>query len=141
MAIAVVFSCVDTVNLSIQVCYVRRIVWKRTPSTHPLQGDELRALRRLERESPSSPFVFVSERGTPFTTAGFARMIERAARRRLGLGAKSAPAHASPCLRLCPCEQGARHTGNPEMAWPSVDYVNGGLYALAPNRFRDFWRD
>jgi site-specific recombinase XerD len=26
-----------------------------------------------------SPFVFVSERGSPFTTAGFARMIERAA--------------------------------------------------------------
>jgi site-specific recombinase XerD len=25
------------------------------------------------------PFVFVSERGSPFTTAGFARMIERAA--------------------------------------------------------------
>jgi site-specific recombinase XerD len=31
----------------------------------------------LLRESPSSPFVFVSERGSPFTTAGFARMIER----------------------------------------------------------------
>jgi hypothetical protein len=34
-----------------------------TPSTHPIQGDELRALRPLQRESPSSPFVFVSERG------------------------------------------------------------------------------
>jgi hypothetical protein len=32
------------------------------------------------RDGPSSPFVFVSERGSPFTTAGFARMIERAAR-------------------------------------------------------------
>jgi hypothetical protein len=33
-----------------------------TPSTHPIQGDDLRALRRLHRESPSSsPFVFVSE--------------------------------------------------------------------------------
>jgi uncharacterized protein len=39
----------------------------------------VRALRRLHRESPSSPFVFVSERSSPFTTAGFARMIERAA--------------------------------------------------------------
>jgi hypothetical protein len=36
-------------------------------------GDELRALRRLQRESPPSPFVFVSDRGSPFTTAGFAR--------------------------------------------------------------------
>src|SRR6202049_4323883 len=50
-----------------------------TPSTHPLRGDELRALRRLQRESETSPFVFVSERGSPFTTAGFARMVERAA--------------------------------------------------------------
>jgi hypothetical protein len=34
---------------------------------------------RLQREQdPKSPFVFTSERGTPFTTAGFARMIERA---------------------------------------------------------------
>jgi integrase len=47
--------------------------------SHAIQGDELRALRRLHRESPTSPFVFVSERGSPFTTAGFARMIERAA--------------------------------------------------------------
>ena len=38
-----------------------------------------RAPRRLQREQdPKSPFVFTSERGSPFTTAGFARMIERA---------------------------------------------------------------
>jgi hypothetical protein len=60
------------------VLHVRRVK-NGTPSTHPIQGDEMRALRRLQRESQSSPFVFVSERGPPFTTAGFARMIERAA--------------------------------------------------------------
>ena len=50
-----------------------------TPSTHPIVGDELRALRRLQRDQEAkSPFVFTSERGAPFTTAGFARMIERA---------------------------------------------------------------
>jgi hypothetical protein len=38
------------------------------------QGDELRALRRLHRENPTSLFVFVSQRGSPFTTAGFACM-------------------------------------------------------------------
>jgi site-specific recombinase XerD len=32
---------------------------------------------RLAREN--SPFVFTSERGSPFTTAGFARMLEPAA--------------------------------------------------------------
>jgi site-specific recombinase XerD len=46
---------------------------------HPILGYELRALRRLQREQePKSPFVFTSERGAPFTTAGFARMVERA---------------------------------------------------------------
>jgi type 1 fimbriae regulatory protein FimB/type 1 fimbriae regulatory protein FimE len=37
----------------------------------------LRALRRLKRESIESPFVFVSERGSPFTTAGYRKMIAR----------------------------------------------------------------
>jgi integrase len=54
--------------------------------TTEILGDELRALRRLQQEQePKSPFVFTSERGAPFTTAGFARMIERA-----GLEAKFA---------------------------------------------------
>jgi type 1 fimbriae regulatory protein FimB/type 1 fimbriae regulatory protein FimE len=40
-------------------------------SVHPLSGVELRALRRLKRDQePPSPFVFTSERGSPFTTAG-----------------------------------------------------------------------
>ena len=34
--------------------------------------------RRRCIASPESPFMFVSERGAPFTTAGFARMVERA---------------------------------------------------------------
>ena len=38
----------------------------------------MRALRRLQREQePKSSFVFTSELGSPFTTAGFARMIAR----------------------------------------------------------------
>ena len=58
--------------------HVRRVK-AGTPSTHPIMGDEMRALRRLQREQdPKSPFVFTSERGAPFTTAGFARLVERA---------------------------------------------------------------
>jgi integrase len=68
----------DQVDFNGAVLHVRRVK-NGTPSTHPIQGDELRALRRLQRESPTSPFAFVSERGSPFTTAAFARMIERAA--------------------------------------------------------------
>jgi site-specific recombinase XerD len=51
---------------------------KGTPATHPVVGDEMRALRKLQREQePKSPFVFTSERGSPFTPAGFARIVER----------------------------------------------------------------
>ena len=54
----------DQVEFGAAVLHVRRVK-NGTPSTHPLRGDELRALRRLQRESEPSPFVFVSERGIP----------------------------------------------------------------------------
>ncbi len=54
---------------------VRRVK-QGTLATHPLTGRELRALRRLQREYVSkSPFVFVSERGTPFSNRGFQAMV------------------------------------------------------------------
>jgi type 1 fimbriae regulatory protein FimB/type 1 fimbriae regulatory protein FimE len=76
----------DQVDFDAAALHVRRVK-NGTPSTHPLLGDEMRALRRLQRESDTSPFVFVSERGSPFTTAGFARIVERAAAARLELKA------------------------------------------------------
>ena len=60
---------------------------------HPLSGRELRALRRLKRDQdPASPFIFTSERGAPFTTAGFRKMIAR-----LGVSAR----FGFQCTRIC----------------------------------------
>ena len=68
----------DQVDLEHALLHVRRLK-NGTPATHPLTGKELRALRRLQREQePKSPFVFTSERGTPFTKRGFQAMVERA---------------------------------------------------------------
>ena len=70
----------EQVDLKGGVLHVRRVK-QGTPATHPLTGRELRALRRLQRERKSkSPFVFVSERSAPFSTHGFAAMVERAGR-------------------------------------------------------------
>jgi integrase len=67
----------DQIEFRTANLHVRRVK-QGTPSTHPILGDELRALRRLQREQESkSPFVFTSERGAPFSPAGLARMIER----------------------------------------------------------------
>jgi type 1 fimbriae regulatory protein FimB/type 1 fimbriae regulatory protein FimE len=59
---------IDLENAILHVCRVKQ----GTPATHPLTGRELRALRRLQREQVSkAPFVFVSERGAPFSIRGF----------------------------------------------------------------------
>ena len=49
-------------------------------SVHPLSGTELRVLRSIKRDQPAgSRYLFLSERGAPISTAGFARMLTRTA--------------------------------------------------------------
>jgi integrase len=68
----------DQIDLEHALLHVCRLK-NGSPARHPLTGKELRALRRLQRDQESkSPFVFTSERGTPFTKRGFQAMVERA---------------------------------------------------------------
>ncbi len=46
----------DQVKLGQGILHVNRLK-RGNPSTHPLRGPELRALRQLQRESPSSPYL------------------------------------------------------------------------------------
>src|SRR6516225_4829126 len=67
----------DAVDFAHGRLHVRRLKGG-SESVHPLSGRELRALRRLKREQdPASPFIFTSERGAPFTPAGFREMVAR----------------------------------------------------------------
>jgi type 1 fimbriae regulatory protein FimB/type 1 fimbriae regulatory protein FimE len=127
---------VDYRRAVLHVCRVKG----GTPSVHPLSGVELRALRRLQRESEGGPFVFVSERGAPFTTAGFARMVERVGIAAI-LGLKVHPhmlrhacgyalanaGHDTRSLQAYLGHSNIQHT---------VRYTE-----LAPDRFKDFWKE
>jgi integrase len=126
------------VDFKAAVLHVRRAK-EGTPSTHPLRNSELRALKKLRRESPVSSFVFVSERGSPFSTAGFAKMVERASAE-AGFDFKAHPhmlrhacgfalANAGHDTRALQAYLGHRNIQH------TVRYTE-----LAPNRFKDFWR-
>jgi type 1 fimbriae regulatory protein FimB/type 1 fimbriae regulatory protein FimE len=129
----------DQIDFNGALLHVRRVK-QGSPSTHPIRGDELRSLRKLQREQdPKSPFVFTSERGSPFTTAGFARMLERAGEAvrlsfkvhphmlRHACGFKLAnDGHDTRSLQAYLGHKNIQHT---------VRYTE-----LAPTRFKDFWR-
>jgi site-specific recombinase XerD len=129
----------DQIDFDTAKLAVRRVK-KGSPSTHHILGDELRALRRLNREQePKSPFVFTSERGAPFTTAGFARLVERA-----GLAAELG-FKAHPHMLRHACGFALANKGHDTRALQAylghrniqhtVRYTE-----LSPDRFKDFWR-
>ena len=108
------------------------------PSTQPLTGRELRELRRHKRDSPSSPFVFVSERGAPLSAGGFARMVKRAAAvAKIGI-----KAHAQRHACGFKLANDGIHTRSLQAYLGHSNIQNTARYtALASGRFKNFWRD
>ncbi len=110
------------------------------PTTHPIRGDELRALRKLQREAPKSPSLFVSERDGPFTTDSFNWVVKRAGQKarlpfqvhshmlRHAAGYKVAgDGHDTRSIQGYLGHKNIQHT---------VRYTE-----LSPTKFNDFWRD
>ena len=113
---------------------------ERVSKLAPISAKESRALRRLQRETPTSPYVFVSERGAPLSVAGYQRMIARAGKAakfgflihthmlRHGCGYKLA--NDGQDTRAIQAYLGHRSIQS------TVRYT-----ALAPDRFKNFWKD
>ena len=110
------------------------------PSTHPLRGPELRALRKVFRDYPETAYVFVSERRAPMTAATFHKLIARAGDA-AGLGMPIHPhmLRHSTGFKLANDGQDTRAIQH-YLGHRNIQYTT--IYTqLAPNRFNDFWKD
>ena len=67
------------VDLDAGLVHINRLK-NGTPSTHPLGGPEIRALRKLRRDYPATQYVFVTERKGPMSDSAVRKLIARAGR-------------------------------------------------------------
>jgi len=131
----------DQVDLKAGLLHVARLK-HGVAATHPLRGPELRALRRLQRDYPttSSAYVFTTERQGPLTDSAVRKIVARA-----GVAAGIVmPVHPHMLRHACGFKlandgQDTRaiqqYLGHRNISH-TVRYTE-----LAPQRFRNFWQD
>jgi|SRR5262245_25658100 len=127
------------VELTAGRLHVRRSK-RGTPSVHPMQGDEIRALRRLQREQdPAGSHVFSSERGGPMTPKSFGTLFARLGER----AGMPFPVHPHMLRHGCGYAlANAGHDTRALQAWLGHKNIQHTVRytELAPDRFKDFWR-
>jgi len=110
------------------------------PSTHPVRGPELRALRRVRREQEISPYVFTTERGSAITDSSVRKIIARAGEQaQLGF-----PVHPHMLRHACGFKlaneghdtRAIQHYLGHRNIQHTVRYTE-----LAADRFKRFWSD
>jgi type 1 fimbriae regulatory protein FimB/type 1 fimbriae regulatory protein FimE len=129
----------EQVELKAGLLHVNRLK-NGVPSTHPLRGPELRALRQLRREWPDSPYLFVTERGGPMTSSNVRKLVTRASQ----VAELPFPAHPHMLRHACGYKLAndghdtralQHYLGHRNIAH-TVRYTE-----LAPDRFKTFWKD
>jgi hypothetical protein len=110
-----------------------------SPSVHPMQGDEIRALRRLQREQGLSSHIFMTERDGPMTPKTFHALLGR-----IGERAKMPfPVHPHMLRHGCGYAlANAGHDTRALQAWLGHKNIQHTVRytELAPDRFKNFWR-
>jgi integrase len=130
----------DQVDLKAGTLHVARLK-NGSPSTHPLRGPELRALRAWRREQgDATPYIFTSLRGAPMTRRTVHHVVAEAGKA-AGINFPVHPhllrhatgyflANAGQDTRAIQLYLGHRNIQH------TVRYTE-----LAAGRFKDFWRD
>jgi type 1 fimbriae regulatory protein FimE len=129
----------DQVDLCQGLLHVKRAK-NGTPSTHPVRGPELRALRQLQRDYPDTPYVFVTERKGPLSTSAVRKLVARAGEK-AGL---DFPIHPHMLRHGCGYKlandgqdtRAIQHYLGHKNIQHTVRYTD-----LAADRFNGFWKD
>jgi type 1 fimbriae regulatory protein FimE len=129
----------DQVDLKLGHLHVARAK-NGVTSTHPLRGPELRALRRLQRDYPTSPYVFITERRGPLTESTVRKIVARAGEEaKLGF-----PVHPHMLRHACGFKlaneghdtRAIQHYLGHRNIQHTVRYTE-----MAPDRFKGFWNE
>ncbi len=129
----------DMVDLKQGLLHVSRLK-NGVTSTHPVRGPELRALRKLQRDYPDTPYLFVTERKGPLTTSTVRKILSRAGEHaKIGFPVHPHMLRHSTGYKLANDGHDTRaiqHYLGHKNIQHTVRYTE-----LAANRFKDFWRD
>ncbi len=129
----------DQIDLEQGLLHVSRLK-NGVPSTHPIRGPEIRALRRLRRGYGTSPYVFTTERRGAMTDSSVRKIIARAGEQaKLGF-----PVHPHMLRHACGFKlaneghdtRAIQHYLGHRNIQHTVRYTE-----LAADRFKRFWRD
>lgn len=138
-ALMITFAGFSALQLGIRQAADVRRAKNGKPAAHPIRGDELRALRELQRHT-SGGYVFETERSTPFTTDAVNRLVKRIGER------ASFPFKIHVHMLRHACGYALANQGHDTRAiqdWLGHRAIQhtARYTELSQERFKDFWRD